>query len=135
VAAALATVELFDGQLPSSGLELRLIPGVGDHASQAILCFGFGRSTVLLDATTARVAGRVLGREDGRRWQLRLDLHRLAGTDGPDARFNEAILDLGAEVCVPSNPDCPACPLRPVCASADESHQLRLAPGGLVSDR
>ena len=48
---------------------------------------------------TARLVERYLGRSDTRRWQLRLDLYRLAGAPGPDAAFNHALLDLGALVC------------------------------------
>ena len=54
-------------------------PGVGDYVAQAVLCFGFGRRAVLVDTNTARIVGRLHDRDDTRRWQLRLDLHRLAG--------------------------------------------------------
>ena len=79
------------------------------------LTFGFGRRQVLVDRTTARVAGRIEEHDDGRRFQLRLDLHRLAGPNGPDAAFNRALLDLGRDVCRPEHPLCGTCPLAPHC--------------------
>jgi DNA (cytosine-5)-methyltransferase 1 len=111
-----ALVDLFDGEVPDDDLELQLLPGVGDYVSHAVRCFGFGRRAVLLDTNTMRIVGRLHGRDAARRWQLRLDLHRLAGGPGPDAEFNYALLDLGALVCRPTNPQCGVCPLRGRCA-------------------
>jgi A/G-specific adenine glycosylase len=115
VAVAEALIELFDGEVPDDDLELQLLPGVGDYVSHAVRCFGFGRRAVLLDTNTMRIIGRLNGRADNRRWQLRLDLHRLAGGPGPDAEFNYALLDLGALVCRASSPRCGECPLRERC--------------------
>jgi A/G-specific adenine glycosylase len=117
-AAAEMLVNEFGGDVPDSEAELRRLAGVGDYMAQAVLCFAFGRRAVLLDAVTERVIGRFCGREDRRRWQVRLDLYRLAGALGPDAAFNHALLDLGATVCLADAPDCPSCPLRPGCAAA-----------------
>jgi DNA (cytosine-5)-methyltransferase 1 len=108
-------VNEFGGLVPDDEMELRELPGVGDYAAQSILCFGFGRRAVLLDATTARVVTRHRAREDRRRWQLRLDLYQLAGARGPDAAFNRALLDLGAEICRAARPLCPECPLASDC--------------------
>jgi DNA (cytosine-5)-methyltransferase 1 len=109
----------FDGRVPGSELELRSLPGVGDYVAQAVLCFAFGRRAVLVDTNTARITGRVFARENDRRWQLRLDLYRLAGADGPDAAFNYALLDLGALVCRAGTPRCEVCPVRSHCATGE----------------
>jgi A/G-specific adenine glycosylase len=111
-------VEQPGGRVPDTELGLRSLPGVGDYVAQAVLCFAFGRRAVLLDTNTARIVGRVTGRDDARRWQVRLDLHRLAGAAGPDAAFNYALLDLGALACPAGRPHCERCPLRPLCATA-----------------
>ena len=76
----------YGGSVPEDELELRSLPGVGDNVAQAVLCFGFGRRAVLLDATTARLVERFCGRTDTRRWQIRLDLYQLAGSPGPGRR-------------------------------------------------
>jgi DNA (cytosine-5)-methyltransferase 1 len=114
---ASALVQDFEGQVPATELELRLLPRVGDYLAQAVLCFGFGRRSVLVDTNTARIVGRVFDRQKERRWQLRLDLYRIAGPDGPDAAFNGALLDLGALVCRAGEPRCGYCPLREHCAT------------------
>jgi DNA (cytosine-5)-methyltransferase 1 len=116
VRAAQAVVELFDGSVPDDDLELRAIPGVGDSVAKMVLCFGFGRKVVPLHSAAARVASRVTGRAETRRWQLRLDLYRLSGPVGPDASFNAAVIELGSTICRSDEPLCRACPIRASCA-------------------
>jgi DNA (cytosine-5)-methyltransferase 1 len=118
LAVAKETVSLFDGEVPAEDVELQLLPGVGDGVSGAVRSFGHGDPAVLLDTGTARVAERVFGRSGRRRWQLRLDLHRLAVPIGPDDQFNRSLTRLAAEVCRPARPRCPECPLRRDCAFA-----------------
>jgi DNA (cytosine-5)-methyltransferase 1 len=115
VAAVLS--ERHAGTVPESELDLRALPGVGDNVAQAVICFGFGRRAVLLDATTGRLIRRFCGRSDGRRWQIRLDLYQLAGALGPDAAFNHALLDHGAIVCRANEPLCGSCPVREGCVA------------------
>ena len=122
-------VEYFDGAVPGDESDLSLLPGVGDYVCRAVLTFGFGRRQVLVDRTTARVAGRIEKHGDGRRFQLRLDLHRLAGPKGPDAAFNRALLDLGRHVCRPERPLCGTCPVAPYCGTGrDAAKQMTLTP-------
>jgi DNA (cytosine-5)-methyltransferase 1 len=101
---AVEVVERFDGRVP------------GDYLAEAVRCFGFGRASVLVDASTSRICARVRGREVGKRFQLRLDLYGLAGPRGPDAAFNRALLDLGDAVCRPRSPRCGECPVLALCA-------------------
>jgi DNA (cytosine-5)-methyltransferase 1 len=105
------------GAVPDTELVLRELPGVGDYVAQAVLCFGFGRRAVLVDTNTIRIISRLHQRDTTNRWQLRLDLHRLAGREGPDATFNYALLDLGALICRAGQPRCEGCPIRRHCAT------------------
>jgi DNA (cytosine-5)-methyltransferase 1 len=115
---ARALVRDHGGVVPCDSLELRQLPGVGDYVANAVLTFGFGQRTVIVDTNTSRIVGRVRGREDKTlRWQLRLDLHGLAGRDGPNAAFNYALLDLGANICRAGTPLCNDCPVVRHCAS------------------
>lgn len=117
----------FGGEVPQHEDDLRLLSGVGDYVQRAVLTFAFGRRQVLVDRTTSRVVGRIARHADTRRYQLRLDLHRLAGASGPDAAFNRALLDLGREICRPVDPDCQSCPLVERCAHGRiVARQLRL---------
>src|SRR5712692_899450 len=113
-------VQRFDGTVPASRDDLLTLPGVGDYIASAVICFGFGRSSVLIDAVTERIVSRVLGRKARGRWQLRLDLYRLAGSNGAHTRFNAALLDLGATVCRTRSPFCLACPVARHCQTFKE---------------
>lgn len=116
IATARALVEDHSGVVPEDELTLRSLPGVGDYVAQAVLCFGFGRRAVLVDTNTQRITARLNARDATRRWQIRLDLYRLAGGRGPDAEFNYALLDLGALICRATSPRCRDCPVRRHCA-------------------
>jgi DNA (cytosine-5)-methyltransferase 1 len=111
----------FDGRVPDDESLVRLLPGVGDYVARATLCFGFGRRQILVDQGTARVASRVADHEDTRRFQIRLDLHRMAGAVGPDAEFNRALLDLARDICRPVEPRCGICPIRTKCRTGRSS--------------
>jgi DNA (cytosine-5)-methyltransferase 1 len=110
-------VDEHGGHVPSDEFALRQLPGVGDYVANAVITFGFRRRAVIVDTNTERIVGRVRGREKTPRWQLRLDLHELAGRAGPDASFNYALLDLGALVCGARQPLCTVCPVRASCES------------------
>ena len=105
------------GEVPDNWQDLTAIPGVGDYIASAVLCFAFGRASVLMDTNTVRIARRVLGVSDQPNWRLRLTLHDLAGPVGADAEWNQALLDLGALICKARGPRCDICPVRTRCAT------------------
>jgi len=117
ISIARVLVDEHAGAVPSSDLELRELPGVGDRVANTVMAFGFGRRTVVVDSNTQRIIGRVCGREKTPRWQLRLDLHELAGSEGPDPAFNSALLDFGARICQAGTPLCDDCPVRRHCST------------------
>jgi DNA (cytosine-5)-methyltransferase 1 len=105
-------------EVPDTREGLLALPGVGDYVANAVLCFGFGRPAILMDTNTERIVDRVTGHAgSSRRWQMRLDLYRLAGSAGADQEFNYALLDLGALVCRASTPRCLVCPVSRYCAT------------------
>ena len=106
------------GRVPDSWQELRSITGVGDYIASAVLCFAFNRPSVLMDTNTRRIARRVLGESQKYpKWRLRLALRELAGPEGADIQWNQALLDLGALVCTARSPKCGDCPVRAHCAT------------------
>ena len=118
VHAAEYLIQKYNGSVPSSRQELVAIPGVADYIASAVLCFGYDIPSVLMDTNTRRIIRRIIG--EGRKptnWEMRLELHRLAGNTGPDSKWNQALLDLGAMVCTANSPKCPECPIRKHCAT------------------
>ena len=120
------------GRVPSTSLELRSLPGVGDYVANAVLCFAFNKRAVLLDTNTERIVARLRGTSSVLRAQMRMDLYDLAGRSGPDQDFNYALLDLGALVCRAGKPACDCCPVQRLCATGSARAASRvgiLAPG------
>ena len=118
IAAATHIGDELNGEVPDSRQALMTIPGVGDYIASAVICFAFGRPSVLMDTNTRRIARRVLGEEGGcPDWLARLHLHELAGRNGPDIEWNQALLDLGALICSARAPKCEECPVQRCCCT------------------
>ena len=105
----------FGGTVPSTRSALTSLPGVGDYVASATLCFGFGKSTVLIDSNTKRLVSRWLGGASVNAWQMRLRLYEASQPKGPDENWNYMLLDLAGLVCTPRKPNCGICPLRGSC--------------------
>lgn len=116
---ARAVMERFDGIIPSDERELLGLPGVGPYTAAAIRSLAFDQPTAAIDGNVARVASRVFG-DDGdvgsvttrRRLQERLVAHV---PEGHAAAFSEALIELGALVCRPKQPECGSCPVVDAC--------------------
>ena len=117
--AAQVVANQYDGQFPASLEALRALPGVGDYTAAAVASIAFDLPSPAMDGNLTRVLSRVHGvREDVDTPTVKRRLLALAQEDMPQTRcgdFNQALMDLGATVCVPGTPDCEACPLRPLC--------------------
>jgi A/G-specific adenine glycosylase len=107
------------GALPRTAAELRALPGFGPYTAAAVASLAFGEDVPLVDGNVARVLARafaVPGDAKSVAWKIARDLLP-AGRGG---RFNEALMELGATICTPRAPDCPHCPIRPICRGKDD---------------
>ena len=107
------------GRFPSDEAELRALPGVGAYTAAAIAAIAFGRRTAPVDGNIARVLARLLAL-DQPITRARGEIEAAARMLAPAERagdFAQALMDVGATICRPRNPDCPSCPLRPDCAA------------------
>jgi A/G-specific adenine glycosylase len=87
---------------------LRRLPGVGAYTAAAVGCFAFDQEVPAVDTNLRRVAGRWLGRTAGP------DDYRLLMNGIPARDWNQAVMDLAADICTP-DPDCPRCPVTDWC--------------------
>jgi len=129
-AAAKQIVLEFSGQIPPTVEQLMQLPGIGRYTAGAIASIAFGCHTPVLDGNVARVLARLLAiQEPIDPAATRNGLWAVAGQLVSPSRpgdFNQAVMDLGAMVCVPRKPLCLSCPLKRVCVAhqTGQSHQL-----------
>lgn len=117
--AAQQVVADFNASLPAALSDLESLPGIGRSTAGAIRSLGFNQPAAILDGNVKRVLARyhALSGWPGTRENLS-QLWRHAEAKLPKARhahYTQAIMDLGATVCVPKNPDCDLCPLTSGC--------------------
>lgn len=128
--AAKEVVRNFDGRLPQTKQELLSLPGVGLYTAGAIASIAFGRDEPLVDGNVIRVLCRLFRiRQDPRSGAIRRKLWRLAETLLPAGRagsFNQALMELGATVCLPRSPQCDICPLGRICSARKHGEQEKL---------
>ena len=101
------------GKFPRSAEELRELPGIGRYTSAAIASIAFGEAVAVVDGNVERVLARFdgavhLGEAVWARAQELLD-------DARPGDWNQAMMELGARVCVPAEPKCRVCPLSRWC--------------------
>lgn len=107
------------GRVPDGYAEFRSLPGVGEYIAAAVLSIGAGLALPVVDGNVLRVVSRWQGIVDdirlpATRRRVRAFLEGIIPAADP-GRFNEAMMEVGALVCLPRAPRCPACPLRPGC--------------------
>lgn len=119
--AAEALVERFGGRLPADEATLRTLPGVGPYTAAAVAAIAFGQRAFALDGNAARVMARVMGHQGFiEAPETRKALHAFGLNLVPSDRagdFAQAVMELGALVCVPRAPRCEACPVAAFCVA------------------
>ena len=107
------------GRFPRDYESLRGLPGVGDYTAAAIASIAFGEARAVLDGNVLRVVARVeadpsdIGASTTRD-RFRAMAQDWLGNHDP-AAFNQALMELGATVCLPRNPRCGECPVARCC--------------------
>ena len=102
------------GGFPDTEAELRALPGIGPYTAAAIAAIAFGRDATPVDTNVERVAARVGALTDKAAIRAAAEAMTPSGRAGD---FAQALMDLGASLCRPREPDCPACPLKAQCAA------------------
>lgn len=112
-------MDQYHGVIPCDPHELRKISGIGPYTAGAIASIAFDVPVPAVDGNVLRVYSRVFGiRENIALPEVRKNLESIAAGAVPQDRpgdYNQAVMDLGAIVCVPGTPDCGRCPLSGVC--------------------
>jgi len=103
------------GSFPRSAEKLEQLPGVGRYTAAAVASIAFSEAVALVDGNVKRVLRRVAGRElsDQECWK---SAEQLLAKKSP-GDFNQAMMELGAIVCLPGEPLCSRCPVAGECSS------------------
>ena len=114
-AAAKKVVKEFGGKLPAGPGSLRTLPGIGRYTAAAIASIAFREPVAVVDGNVKRVLQRVLG-ETLTGEELWGAAERVLSRRRP-GDFNQAIMELGATVCLPRRPKCLLCPVLNLCVT------------------
>lgn len=117
--AALEIVEKHGGRFPATYAALRALPGFGEYTAGAVASIAFGEPVPAIDGNVKRVLARLFAlREDVNRGQTGRQLREIAATlvdlTAP-GDWTQALMELGATVCLPQTPKCLLCPLNDLC--------------------
>ncbi len=122
--AARIVAESLQGNLPEDKKSLRALPGFGPYIAGAVSSIAFGERAAAVDGNFTRVLSRLLDfSEPVDVPAIKVALESQAEALVPPSRpgdFNQAVMDLGAGICLPRNPRCQACPLSRHCAALAE---------------
>ncbi len=127
--AAIRIMTEYGGQMPSRYEELLSLPGIGHYTAGAVSSIAFGRKAPAVDGNVLRVITRLTADDtDIMKQSFRKDMEEALEGIMPEDRcgeFNQALMELGATVCVPNgDPKCGECPWEKICRAhlAGEEH-------------
>ena len=127
-ASAQRVVGEFGGKLPATSGGLFGLPGIGRYTAAAIGSIAFGEATAVVDGNVERVVERLLGQSGASQkpdyWKIAQGLLHAARPGD----FNQAMMELGATVCLPRNPVCTSCPVARWCRTRGEVRVARIKP-------
>ena len=112
------TAQICTPQLPKTVEELLALPGIGKSTAHAIAAFAYRTPVPILDANVKRILYRFFGRKNADEKTLWRLAGRLFDTAHP-YEYNQAMMDIGATICLPRSARCDACPLQSGCKAAN----------------
>jgi A/G-specific adenine glycosylase len=125
-AAAKKVTREHGGHFPNTSQALRQLPGIGRYTAAAIASIAFAEPIAVVDGNVERVLSRVFGKQLDERttWETAEDL--LDRKRPGDA--NQAMMELGATVCLPRQPKCLLCPVSEFCATRGDLPRISKTP-------
>ena len=127
-------VARFGGKFPHSAELLQTLPGIGRSTAAAIAAFCFGERVSIMDGNVKRVLSRLLafdadlasGANEKLLWKAADELLPPEGDTEAISRYTQGLMDLGATVCLPRQPQCLICPVEALCEGRRQGDPARL---------
>lgn len=118
----------YQGQFPDSQTLIQQLPGIGRSTAAAIAVFAFGKREAILDGNVKRIFTRYFGitgypgenKIQNLLWKKAEELLPVNYSDGRIETYTQALMDLGATLCIRHTPRCQVCPLRQHCIAYKE---------------
>ncbi|WP_435087954.1 A/G-specific adenine glycosylase [Candidatus Pelagibacter bacterium nBUS_29] len=109
----------FNQNLPDNFLDLKSLPGIGDYTASAILAIAFNKPIIPLDGNIERVLKRYLYLKNENEIEKKnlIKQKTFLGTSARASDYAQALMELGALICKPTNPYCEKCPITKKCKS------------------
>jgi A/G-specific adenine glycosylase len=130
--AARVIVSQYEGLFPRELEEALALPGIGTYTAAAVLSIAYGIPLPVVDGNVARVLSRLFAMgADVRTNGGKQTLLKLAGELHSARRpgdFNQAMMELGATICTPQQPQCPICPLGKYCLAFSRNEVAKYPP-------
>jgi len=116
-------VSRFGGSFPNTAEDLITLPGIGRSTAAAVASFCFSERVAIMDGNVKRVLTRVwgfaddlsVGKNEKALWQMAQEALPTRHLQSDMPRYSQAIMDLGATVCLPRKPRCAECPVQTQC--------------------
>ncbi|MBR4909215.1 MAG: A/G-specific adenine glycosylase [Acidaminococcaceae bacterium] len=123
-------METYGGKVPDTREGICKLKGIGEYTAGAILSMAYGKRETAVDGNVLRVFARIYKIEDNiLSAKVKKEITALVEARQDALRpgdFNEALMDLGATVCIPGQPRCEVCPLADVCQSKREGKEMEI---------
>ncbi|MCF0106246.1 MAG: A/G-specific adenine glycosylase [Holdemanella sp.] len=128
---AIICMEEYNGKLPSTKKELMKLPGIGNYTAGAIASIAFDEKVSAVDGNVIRVFSRLYNiDEDVTSQKVKKRIENLVDDSLVESRdishYNQALMELGALICIPQNPRCEQCPIKKYCQAYKQDTQNRL---------
>jgi A/G-specific adenine glycosylase len=112
------------GAFPSTAEQLQTLPGIGRYTAAAVASIAFGEPVAVVDGNVERVLQRVSGKNLSKE-EVWGSAQTLLSQKRP-GDFNQAMMELGATICLPRQPKCLLCPVSKHCATRGELSRTRV---------
>lgn len=130
--AAKTIIELHGGKFPKDIAAMLSLPGIGRYTASAILSFAYDLNHGIVEANTQRLYARLLyWKEPLQTTKSQQALWEFAEGLIPDkgkgsGQINQAVMEIGSQICTPNQPQCDRCPLVPFCPTSAKGHFDRI---------
>ena len=112
-------ISKYHGEIPNNYEDLISLPGIGNYTANAILAIAFNKSYIPLDGNIERVLKRYLYLKKDKEIQKEnlIEKKSIFGISSRASDYAQALMELGAMICKPKNPECSGCPISKNCKS------------------